>query len=180
HLRPWHRCRVVGRLHEYRAAHLVGDVFRVPARRRCRGHLSEGSPQRHVRSGEDRDPERLPQGIRGEHRPRKPEPFPQCPETEEPVIKHKRRKIRQAKANGILMPKILFEAAEWARIPYWAACAFAMQETSGGKNIYGHDGGPGHPFYGHGKVTECNYRAYKKEADRTGKRQGVGPLQLTS
>src|SRR5690606_9483459 len=84
------------------------------------------------------------------------------------------------KANGILMPKILFEAAEWARIPYWAACAFAMQETSGGKNIYGHDCGPGHPFYGHGEVTECNYRAYKKEADRTSKSQSDVPMQLTS
>lgn len=95
------------------------------------------------------------------------------------MILEKRRKVRLAANNGVRMPSLLFDAAEWARIPYWVACAFAMQETSGGKNIYGQDGGPDHPFYKHGTVTECNYKTYRKEARRTGKRQGVGPLQLT-
>jgi hypothetical protein len=62
------------------------------------------------------------------------------------------------------------------------ACAFLMQESSGGMNIYGHDrnsDGTKRIFWGHGEVTECNYAAYLKEVERSDERQGVGPMQLT-
>jgi len=56
-------------------------------------------------------------------------------------------------------------------------CAVLMLETSGGRNVYGHD-----PtiFIGAGEVTEANYRAYKAVREQTGECQGVGPAQLTS
>lgn len=93
----------------------------------------------------------------------------------------RQRMIRRAKANGVLMPRRLYWAAKWADIPYSTACAYVMQETSGGKNEWGHDGGDEYPFCGHGDgiVTKVNYTVYRIEAERTGKRQGVGPLQLT-
>jgi hypothetical protein len=54
-------------------------------------------------------------------------------------------------------------------------CAFLMQESSGGRNIYGHD-----PtiFQDHGEVTETNYADYVVLRDQTGLAQGVGPMQL--
>jgi hypothetical protein len=67
-------------------------------------------------------------------------------------------------------------AATRAGLGYAAACALLMQETGGGRNVYGHD-----PtiFIGAGEVTEANYAEYKALRDSTGKSQGVGPTQLT-
>lgn len=106
-----------------------------------------------------------------------------------------RAQIRLARQNGILIPYRAAKAAKNAGIPFYVACAFLMQESGGGRNVYGHDTWPNgypKPFWGHGEVTEQNYAAYKRErdamADKTrpdggglwGRRmQGVGPLQLT-
>lgn len=101
--------------------------------------------------------------------------------------------IRTARSNGILNPVKAWRAAKNAGIPYWVMCAFLMQESAGGQNIYGHDvdaSGNPRPFWGHGEVTQANYEAYKKERDlgivnasrfpKLGRRsQGVGPMQLT-
>jgi hypothetical protein len=67
-------------------------------------------------------------------------------------------------------------AATRAGLGYAAACALLVQETGGGRNVYGHD-----PtiFIGAGEVTEANYAEYKALRDSTGKFQGVGPTQLT-
>jgi hypothetical protein len=77
-----------------------------------------------------------------------------------------------------------WEAANAVGIPYWAACAFLVQESSGGQNVYGSDSGQ--QFAGVGEVTEDNYRIYRIQRDRKhacGARygnQGVGPMQLTA
>lgn len=105
----------------------------------------------------------------------------------------KLQQIQTAKQHGILNPVIAWNAARRAGIPFWVMCAFLMQESGGGSNIYGHDIGPDgypRPFWGHGEVTEANYAAYKIERDlginhkarfsAIGRRtQGVGPMQLT-
>ena len=103
------------------------------------------------------------------------------------------QQIRRAKRNGIRNPYLAWRAAKTAKIPFWVMCAFLIQESGGGSNIYGHDvdsSGNPRPFWGHGEVTEANYAAYKKERDLgvternrfpdLGIRmQGVGPMQLT-
>jgi hypothetical protein len=100
---------------------------------------------------------------------------------------------RVARKHGILEPRKAWKAAKNADIPFWVMCAYLMQESAGGKNIYGHDvntDGTPKPFWGHGEVTKENYAAYKKERDvgityktrfpKLGyRRQGVGPMQLT-
>ena len=100
---------------------------------------------------------------------------------------------RIARANGILMPWMAYRAHKETGVPYYVLCAFLMQETGGGRNVYGHDvdaSGVPRPFCGHGDVTQANYEAYKIERDlgireidrfpRLGRRsQGVGPMQLT-
>lgn len=55
-------------------------------------------------------------------------------------------------------------------------CAFLMQETGGGANVFGHD-----PtiFVGAGVVTEAKYLAYRTLRNRVHKYQGVGAMQLT-
>jgi hypothetical protein len=67
-------------------------------------------------------------------------------------------------------------AATRAGLGYAAACALLVQETGGGRNVYGHD-----PtiFMGAGEVTEANYAEYKALRDETHLSQGVGPTQLT-
>jgi hypothetical protein len=100
---------------------------------------------------------------------------------------------RVARKHGILSPRKAWKAAKNADIPFYVMCAFLMQESAGGKNIYGHDvnaDGSPKPFWGHGEVTRENYIAYLKERDlgivyhtrfpTLGyRRQGVGPMQLT-
>ena len=65
-----------------------------------------------------------------------------------------------------------------AKVPFYVLCAFLMQESSGGHNIYGRD-----PtiFKDHGKVTKANYADYVALRDQTDppQCQGVGPMQLT-
>lgn len=82
-----------------------------------------------------------------------------------------------AKAHGIVIPQIAWDVSQKIGVPFWATCAFLMQESAGGHNVFGHDGGM--PFEGAGDVTEAKYKAYKAERIKTGHCQGVGPMQLT-
>lgn len=68
------------------------------------------------------------------------------------------------------------KVSEKTGVPYYVVCAFLEQESSGGENVFGHD-----PtiFIGAGRVTKEKYLKYKAERNRTGKVQGVGPMQLT-
>jgi hypothetical protein len=100
-----------------------------------------------------------------------------------------------AQKNGILADMVprAAKAAEVTPIPFYVICAFLMQESNGGHNVYGHDvrmvGNVKvpQPFWGHGEVTEANYQAYKRERDALlnvagynyRRSQGVGPMQLT-
>jgi hypothetical protein len=103
-----------------------------------------------------------------------------------------------AREHGVRYPIRAWDACvqverEHATVPYFVLCAFLMQETGGGMNIYGHDvdaEGVPRPFYDHGVVTQSNYADYLIERDlcvrvpkkwaHLGRRsQGVGPLQLT-
>ena len=78
---------------------------------------------------------------------------------------------------GCKMPIRCLMAARSCGLNVALACSILEQETGGGVNEYGHD-----PtiFVGAGKVTFLNYRAYRALRDRTGKCQGVGPVQLTA
>lgn len=108
------------------------------------------------------------------------------------MITERRRLRRVARRNGILIPGAAWRAHVETGVPFYVLCAFLMQESGGGRNVYGHDvDGSGYPrpFWGHGIVTEANYQAYKRERDvgvreprfvHLGRRcQGVGPMQLT-
>jgi len=85
--------------------------------------------------------------------------------------------VEIARANGVVIPEIAWDASRAVGVPYWATCAFLIQESSGGHNIFGHDSGC--PFYGAGTVTEAKYKAFTVERDAQGRSQGVGPMQLT-
>ena len=77
---------------------------------------------------------------------------------------------------GIRIPRIARQEARRAGLELAVLCAVLEQETGGGRNVFGHD-----PtiFVGAGEVTRAKYLAYRRERDRTGKMQGVGPMQLT-
>jgi hypothetical protein len=81
-----------------------------------------------------------------------------------------------AEANGIVIAQIAWDASQAVGVPFWATCAFLVQESGGGHNVFGHD-----PtiFVGAGDVTKEKYAAYKAERIKTGQCQGVGPMQLT-
>lgn len=83
-----------------------------------------------------------------------------------------------ATANGLANAQTAWDAAVAVGVPYWATCAFLEQE-SGGRNIFGHDGGASGWFSGRGEVTETNYAEYKAGRDAGKGAQGVGPMQLT-
>lgn len=86
-----------------------------------------------------------------------------------------RAKFRVAREHGILQPRLAWRASQAAGLPYWAACAFLMQETSGGRNVWGHD-----PTWmvGFPVLNKDTYSVYKTHRSRFGS-QGVGPMQLT-
>ena len=67
-------------------------------------------------------------------------------------------------------------ASQEAGIPFAVMCAVLEKESAGGDNVFGHD-----PtiFVGAGRVTKKKYLAYLAQRKRTGKMQGVGPMQLT-
>jgi hypothetical protein len=81
-----------------------------------------------------------------------------------------------ARRNGIKMPVRALRASKIEKAPYWVTCAFLMQESGGGENVFGHD--PGN-FSGAGKVTKAKYLDYKRRRQSGAGMQGVGPMQLT-
>lgn len=83
--------------------------------------------------------------------------------------------IQVARTHGIIIPTIAARASEKADVPYYVTCAFLMQESDGGQNVFGHD-----PtiFAGAGPVTKLKYLAYRRQRAESGM-QGVGPMQLT-
>lgn len=85
-------------------------------------------------------------------------------------------RMARARKHGIRMPFRAWRAAQATGVPYAVVCAFLMQETSGGQNIFGHD-----PtiFVGAGQVTKPKYLAYRAKRRAGGGMQGVGPMQLT-
>ena len=92
--------------------------------------------------------------------------------------------IAQLRGLGILMPAECLAAARDAKLPLHLAASLLVQESGGGRNVYGHDptifaGGPGHGQPN--EVTETNYREYLKLRGKKGEggMQGVGPCQLT-
>lgn len=85
-------------------------------------------------------------------------------------------------AGGILDPPTVISAADGVGLPVALAAALLVQESAGGRNVWGHDPVPNRGIYVPGSaVTEAQYRRYKVMADRgeVG-RQGVGPCQLTA
>jgi hypothetical protein len=78
---------------------------------------------------------------------------------------------------GMRIPVRTYMAARHTGLSLALGCAVLMQESGGGINEFGHD-----PtiYAGAGTVTKTKYLAYRAERDRTGKCQGVGPMQLTS
>lgn len=86
--------------------------------------------------------------------------------------------VEVARANGICIPVLAWAACQRVGIPYAVGCAFLEQESAGGANVFGHDGGADGYYSGAGIVTPTKYRAYKAGRDAHGA-QGVGPMQLT-
>ena len=85
-------------------------------------------------------------------------------------------RIAAARRAGCTMAETAHRATQAADIPFYVGCAFLVQETGGGRNVFGHDPTV---FAGAGKVTRDKYLAYKHLRQRTGEMQGVGPMQLT-
>ena len=43
--------------------------------------------------------------------------------------------VEIAKANGIVIAEIAWDASRAVGVPYWATCAFLVQESAGGQNV---------------------------------------------
>jgi hypothetical protein len=86
--------------------------------------------------------------------------------------------IEALREGGIVAPRTTIREARRAGLRLELACALLEKESSGGRNIYGHDESI---FKGAGKVTRENYARYKRQrvASRNRSMQGVGPCQLT-
>lgn len=86
------------------------------------------------------------------------------------------QRIALARRNGIKIPWRALRASRKMGVPFWVTCAFLMQESGGGANVFGHDPTQ---FAGAGRVTKAKYLRYKA-LRKTGRgMQGVGPMQLT-
>ena len=86
---------------------------------------------------------------------------------------------------GIQLPGDVAELCARTGLPLALACAVLEQESAGGHNIWGHDGGAnvktGGAYTPGAVVTEDAYRRYRRLADaQVIIRQGVGPCQLTA
>ena len=88
--------------------------------------------------------------------------------------------LDRLRAGGILNPELVIEEAKREGLQLSLACALLEQESGGGRNVFGHDGGT--IFAGAGTVTREKYLDYKRQRDANPKRrrmQGVGATQLT-
>lgn len=86
---------------------------------------------------------------------------------------------------GIVDPDVVSETAARTGLPLALACALLDQESRGGHNVWGHDGGvavrTAGTYVPGSEVTAAAYRAYRQLADTEAIiRQGVGPCQLTA
>lgn len=86
----------------------------------------------------------------------------------------------------ILIPEIAVAEAARVSCPLAVACVMLVLETSGGRNVWGHDKTPPGvelPYIKGGPVTRENYLAYLELRGPDGKgpggRQGCGVAQLT-
>ena len=89
------------------------------------------------------------------------------------------------KAWGIQRPEQVVEISARTGLPLALGCAILDQESGGGRNVWGHDGGAnvrtGGTYTPGAPVTREAYERYRKLADAMVIiRQGVGPMQLTA
>lgn len=93
-----------------------------------------------------------------------------------------RLRIDRARAWGIAIPITAMRVARWSDVPFYILCAYLMQESSGGSNIWGND-----PTWmrrvdlqtvGLSGVTKEAFLVYRCQREKLGN-QGVGGLQLT-
>jgi hypothetical protein len=87
-------------------------------------------------------------------------------------------KIVKARTAGCKRPIIAWTEAERAGVPYYILCAFLEQESSGGRNVFGHDSMNCSDDIKGKRVTKARYEEYKRQRPTCGM-QGVGPMQLT-
>jgi hypothetical protein len=93
---------------------------------------------------------------------------------------HHQRLVDTLRAHGIVYPESTITAAHTANMDLWVACTNLQLETSGGRNVFGHDPTSSIPASWKGTtVTRAKYLVYKAARGRLGL-QGVGPCQLTS
>jgi hypothetical protein len=93
--------------------------------------------------------------------------------------------IDTLKAWGIQRPEQVVEISSQTGLPLALGCAILDQESGGGRNVWGHDGGAnvktGGSYTPGAPVTQEAYQRYRKLADANVIiRQGVGPMQLTA
>jgi hypothetical protein len=93
--------------------------------------------------------------------------------------------IDTLRAWGIQRPESVVEISSRTGLPLALGCAILDQESGGGANIWGHDGGAnvktGGSYTPGATVTKEAYQRYRKLADaQVIIRQGVGPCQLTA
>jgi hypothetical protein len=93
--------------------------------------------------------------------------------------------IDTLRAWGIQRPDKVIEISSRTGLPLALGCAILDQESGGGANIWGHDGGAnvktGGSYTPGATVTKEAYQRYRKLADaQVIIRQGVGPCQLTA
>lgn len=73
----------------------------------------------------------------------------------------------------------MIDLAAAARLDLAAAVVLLAKESSGGRNVWGHDGTSTGGYYTKGAaVTRVAYEAWRPHRSRLGS-QGVGPTQLT-
>jgi hypothetical protein len=93
--------------------------------------------------------------------------------------------IDTMKTWGILRPADVADICARTGLPLALGCAILEQESGGGRNVWGHDGGEnvktGGSYTPGAEVTREAYERYRKLCDaQVIIRQGVGPCQLTA
>ena len=91
---------------------------------------------------------------------------------------HATKQVAKARAAGCSRALSAWDSAEKTKVPFHVLCAYLEQESSGGKNVFGHDPMEcGDDIKGK-RVTKRRYLQYKDKRPTCGM-QGVGPMQLT-
>lgn len=96
------------------------------------------------------------------------------------------QKVKVAGNNGIILPALVMDICRDIGLPFYIACTYLEQETSGGHHWFGSDEGkPGLmrgiemiEELGDRIVTEDRYKIYRMQRAELGA-QGIGPLQAT-